>query len=264
MIDLIFPPWDVDSADAPASIDDYLKATKHAIEVEYRARIEPLRGVSFEEFWNHQCEWMFSGPKKNLRKITHLFDISHLPERDTAGWALVVATSYWLEASYKLDFGKPGKEDHSTREKCWAMLVRCHFYLGMASGPVSEAERNALGGKTRGLPSQAILIFARELLAAFPDGHFRTKNKAIRAIAPQVASYKPKGGMPLATLLRFSSREQKKRPGRPPKDGQGRTQNAEQFIDSWSLLDEKLYEALYRVVKGGITPGAKKGARGEK
>jgi hypothetical protein len=234
------------SAEPTPSLDDCLKATQWRIQRQYKARAGPRSGVTFEDFWNGVCDWLArKGQKNNATELQRLVEFPPLPEPEAFD-SLSVAVAYWVEAAIAHDH-------HGDSERSWAALLQCHYFFGMACGPVTALERSSKGGEAQAEAFKQLRGKLIEWLAELPESSFGSVSEVIAAVKPKAEAFKPGSDQEVdgARLRPLASGQQRKR-------GHGRSTNAAKLIRDWSRNDDDVRAAIERVVQGGIRRGRKK------
>jgi hypothetical protein len=218
--------WKYQSNAPTPSLADCLRWTQLTIHIVYKDRAELRRGVTVAAAWNGICDWLGSEKQNSASRLVNLVDAPWTGAPEPID-ALSLATAFWVEAAHAHDRGDP--------DRSWAALLQANYYLGMASGPETSAERSSLGGSGKKDNFELLRKLLLRWLGRLPEQSFTSAKEAREAVLPKVEKL----------CKRFRSR---------------RSTNPMQLMKDWTEDREDVRQAFERLVRGGIKPGRKKAA----
>lgn len=94
----------------------------------------------------------------------------------------LIAAAYWAEAKQL--------ETSGDRDRSWAALLQCYFYIGAASGPFTHKEKSRLGAKRTQEPILELQSKLIELLNELPEQQYLSVEEAITAVLPKAIAFR--------------------------------------------------------------------------
>ncbi|BBQ13558.1 hypothetical protein WP1W18C01_39180 [Stenotrophomonas maltophilia] len=245
------------SYDETPELDECLQRAQEDIRIAYNVRAKQANPLcSFVDEWNLLCEDIIGGKDTASRLDLIANDMrihGALPEVHIL---IRVPIVLWLEAKRAFDTGD--------RDRSWAALVRCNYYIGMCYSHETHIERASRGGKKSSQYVPYLRSMLLERLKGMEDKSRATKQEVWKELVPLMASFRA----PTSEDINTTSAAHRKEAGQGSnstasaaasgKSAAGRSQNPEQLIRRWTNSDKEIRSEFERVVVADLNTRAKR------
>ncbi|WP_414489515.1 hypothetical protein [Stenotrophomonas maltophilia] len=245
------------SDDETPELDECLQRARADIEIAYNIRAKRANPLcSFVDEWNLLCGDIIGG-NDTASRLDRIADDMRLHGVLPEVHILIrVPIVLWLEAKHAFDCGD--------KERSWAALARCNYYIGMCYSHETHNERSSRGGKNSSRYSPYLRSMVLERLREMADKSRATKQDIWEEIVPHMASFRA----PISEELNTASATAKKNAepvdnasnsnGSAGKSVYGRSQNPRQQLSRWTNGDEEIRAEFVRVAVADLNTRAKR------
>lgn len=167
-----------DSDDHELSIEGCLDHAKIRIMAQYFVRAPYKNNLTFNQFWTDVCDVQGrASPDNQASTWAERVEVSPI-DGPEAYAALFCAGVYWCDALKEIDA--------KDKDRAWAALLRCNYFIGMACGPKSASDVQSAGNEASNKQKNK---FRNELRVVFQNWLERQKDGSIESISKMIASF---------------------------------------------------------------------------